>query len=130
MKFLKKYIQDLKVNFYLMNDKVLSMLGIAKKAGKIMSGTNLLTTFIRSDNKPQLVLLANNASDNTKKLLNSTSMRNQVHCIEVDYSMETLSHAIGASYGVACVAVFDKGFANSIINKLEEKNAENASQEV
>lgn len=94
---------------------------MATKAGKITSGTNLVSTFIRSDKKPALVLLACDASDNTKKLIESASRHNKVACRLVHYTMDEISDAIGASYYIACVAILDKGFAESINQKLDEK---------
>ncbi len=113
-----------------MNDKVLSSLGLAKKAGKIMSGTNLVSTFIRSDNKPSLVVLANDASDNTKKLLESASRHHKVACITTSYTMDQFSDAIGASYYISCIAVFDKGFADMIMKNLRESDTNLSLQEV
>lgn len=113
-----------------MNDKVLSTLGLAKKAGKVMSGTNLVSTFIRSDNKPKLVVLAKDASENTKKLLQAASRRNKVLCITTNYSMDEFSDAIGASYYISCIAVFDKGFADSIVTKIEAMEQQETLQGV
>lgn len=113
-----------------MNDKILSTLGLAKKAGMISSGTNFVSTFIRSDKKPSLVLLAEEASDNTKKLIEGSCRHHKVPCRLVSYSMDELSHAIGASYYISCVAIFDRGFASTIEEKLDEKQENLASQGV
>ena len=113
-----------------MIDKVLSTLGLAKKAGKLSSGTNLVSTFIRSDKKPILVLLAIDASNNTKKLITSASRHHKVVCISTKYSMEQFSDAIGASNYISCVAVFDRGFAELITNRLNESDMHLSMQEV
>ena len=113
-----------------MNDKVMSTLGLAKKAGKVMSGTNLVSTFIRSDNKPSLVVLANDASDNTKKLIQSASKHHKVLCRAINYSMDQLSDAIGASYYISCIAILDKGFADLIVSRLDESETEETLQGV
>ena len=94
-----------------MIDKVLSTLGLAKKAGKISSGTNLVSTFIRGDKKPALVLLAQDASNNTKKLITSASRHHKVVCISTTYSME-------------------RGFAELVTNKLNESGNHLSKQEV
>ena len=113
-----------------MNDKVLSSLGLAKKAGKIMSGTNLVSTFIRGDNKPSLVLIATDASNNTKKLIESASRHHKVDCIQTTYTMDQFSDAIGASFYISCIAVFDRGFHNMIIKHLNESGTNLSLQEV
>ena len=113
-----------------MIDKVLSTLGLAKKAGKISSGTNLVSAFIRGDKKPILVLLANDASNNTKKLITSASRHHKVVCISTAYTMEQFSDAIGASNYISCIAVFDRGFSDLILNKLNESGHHLSKQEV
>ncbi len=113
-----------------MNDKVLSTLGLAKKAGKIMSGTNLVSTFIRSDNKPYLVLVADDASRNTKKMILAASKHHRVDCLEVQYNMDQFSHAIGASYYISCIAVFDQGFADLIVSRLKATESIEIPKEV
>ena len=49
------------------NDSILRMIGLARRAGKIAFGANLVVSAIRSLRKPSLVLMASDASDNTKK---------------------------------------------------------------
>ena len=95
-----------------------------------MSGTNLVSTFIRSDNKPLLVVLAEDASDNTKKLIQSASKHHNVSCRLIRYSMDQLSGAIGASNYISCIAVFDKGFADLIVSRLNESENEETLQGV
>ena len=113
-----------------MNDKVMSTIGLAKKAGKVMSGTNLVSTFIRSDNKPCLVVLAKDASENTKKLIQSASRHHKVDCRLTHNSMDQFSDAIGASNYISCIAVFDKGFADLIVSRLNESENEETIQGV
>lgn len=113
-----------------MNDKVLSMLGMAKKAGKTISGTSLVSTFVRSENKPSLVLMACDASDNTQKLLDSACRHHKVVYYKTDYSMDEISNAIGASYYIACVAIMDRGFAEGISQRLAETTKRLTYQEV
>lgn len=113
-----------------MNDKVLSALGLAKKAGKIISGTNLVSTFIRSDKKPALVLFATDASNNTKKLITSASRHHKVVCIPTNYTMDQFSCAIGAASYISCIAVLDRGFADMILSRLDESDNHLSLQEV
>jgi len=113
-----------------MNDRVLSSLGLAKKAGKLTVGTNLVSTFIRNDSGPSLVILACDASDNTKKLIESAARHHKVLCVRTSYTMDTLSDAIGASYYISCIAVLDKGFGDMILKHLKESDKILSLQEV
>ena len=48
------------------NDKVLSLLGLAKKAGKVKGGEYCVETELKKG-RAKLVIVADDASDNTKK---------------------------------------------------------------
>ena len=113
-----------------MNDRLLSALGLAKKAGKLVVGANLVSTLVRSDKKPCLVLLALDASPNTKKVIESACRHHGVPCRTVPYSMDALSHAIGASYYISCVAVSDAGFARMISERMNGEEKKIVSQGV
>ena len=52
-----------------MTDKALSMIGLATKAGKIASGEFAVESAVRKG-KACLVIIASDASDNTKKSFN------------------------------------------------------------
>lgn len=52
-----------------MTDKALSMIGLATKAGKIASGEFAVESAVRKG-KAVLVIIASDASDNTKKSFN------------------------------------------------------------
>ena len=113
-----------------MIDKVLSTLGLARKAGKLSSGTNLVSTFIRGSKKPFLVLLAQDASNNTKKLITSASRHHKVVCLSTTYTMDQFSDAIGASNYISCIAILDRGFADLITTRLNESDKLLSVQEV
>ena len=83
-----------------MNDKVISLLGLAERAGKIASG-------------------AEDASDNTKKKFSDMCKYYQVPF--ACYSQkELLGHGIGKEFR-ASLAVLDGGFAKAIEKQLDNK---------
>jgi ribosomal protein L7Ae-like RNA K-turn-binding protein len=90
------------------NSKVLSMLGLAAKAGKVASGEFSTEKEVKSGNAC-LVIVAEDASDNTKKLF-----RNMCKYYEVP--ME-IGHWIGKAYR-ASICILDEGFAKSIVKKI------------
>lgn len=124
MLFLRKFITDLKVNCRIMNenhmprDRFLSSLGIAKKAGKIIAGSNMVASYIRNDNIPALVILSCDASGNTRKLVHDVCRYRNVTLEDTEYSMDALANAIGALHPVSCVAITDTGLANMLREKL------------
>lgn len=96
-------------------DKVLSMLGIAAKSGNIASG-EFSTEKAVKDGKAYLVIVASDASENTKKMF-----RNMTKFYEVPMYLygdkETLGHYIGKEFR-ASLAVTNEGLAHSIEDKL------------
>ncbi|KIL44927.1 YlxQ family RNA-binding protein [Jeotgalibacillus soli] len=101
----------------MMKSKWTSLLGLATRAGKVISGEELVVREVRSQ-KAKLVILSNDASANTsKKILDKCSHYHvPVHKVPDRY---TLGHAIGKDARVT-IAVMDAGFAKSLITLLDE----------
>lgn len=98
-------------------DKVLSLLGLSARAGKIASGEFAAETAVKSG-KAALVIVAEDASANTKKLFHDKCSFYEVPVFDYG-TKETLGHAIGKELR-ASVAVLDAGLANAIISHLEQ----------
>ena len=99
-------------------DKVLSLLGLSARAGKIASGEFAAETAVKSG-KAALVIVAEDASANTKKLFHDKCTFYEVPVIDYG-TKETLGHAIGKELR-ASVAVLDNGLANAIISHLDQQ---------
>ena len=96
-------------------DRVLSFLGIAQKAGKVVSGGFLCEKAVKS-REARLVILAEDAQKNTVSTIrNKCTFYHIPLCIYG--SKEALGHAIGKG-DRSCVAVTDQGLANSITKLL------------
>ncbi|WP_411955488.1 YlxQ family RNA-binding protein [Alkalibacillus sp. S2W] len=100
-----------------MNQSYLNMLGLANRARKLILGEENIVESIRH-NEAQLVLIANDASDNTTKKLTDKCKSYHVPYVIVS-DRKTLSQSIGKDGRVA-VAVTDQGFANKLREKLSE----------
>ena len=92
--------------------KLLGMLGLAKRAGKVSTGTFICEKMIKSKSA-KLVILASDASDNTKKTINDACLHYGVKLIECS-DMSELGHWVGASADRAVVSVNDNNFAKAI----------------
>ena len=96
-------------------DKLLSLLGIAQKAGKVVSGGFLCEKAIKS-REAKLVIIAEDAQKNTV-----STISNKCTFYHIPYSFygvkETLGHAIGKQER-SCVAVMDQGLADSTTKLL------------
>ena len=98
-----------------MTDKVFGSLGLCARAGKLKSGEFQAEESIKSS-EAYLVIIAQDASDNTKKKFRNMSSFYEIPLAEYG-TKETLGKAIGKEYRSA-VTVLDRGFANSILQKL------------
>lgn len=90
--------------------KALNLLGMATRAGKLVSGDGLTLTEIRNNNA-KLVFVASDASPNTLKKFKDKCSYYKVPCID-QFTQIELSHAIGRSRTI--VGVCDTGFAKKL----------------
>lgn len=97
-------------------NNVLSLIGIAKKAGKIAAGEFQTEQAVKSG-RAAVVIISSEASDNTKK-----KFRNMCTFYEVPVYFYGEKEALGAAIGCefrASLAVLDHGLAASVIKQLE-----------
>ena len=101
-------------------NKVLSLIGLATKAGKTASGEFLTEREVKSG-KAALVIVAGDASENTKK-----KFRNMCDYYKVPIyfyeDKDTLGHAMGNQFR-ASLAVLDEGFAKGIRKHLDTEDS-------
>lgn len=97
-------------------DKILSLVGLATRAGKTASGEFCTEKEVKTG-RAALVIVAGDASENTKK-----KFRDMCEFYEVPIyfykDKDTLGHAMGKEFR-AMVAVTDAGFAKGIVKHLE-----------
>lgn len=96
-------------------DKILSYLGLAKKAGKLAAG-EFLTEKSIYEKKAFLVIVATDASDNTKKKFSDRCNHHKVPLVFYK-TKEELGAATGRAIR-ASMAINDEGFANAILKIL------------
>jgi len=96
-------------------EKVLTMLGFAKKAGKLIAGANAVQRSIFSG-KCELVIATEDAGDSIKGKISRLCEENGISYIVFGNSME-LSRATGEENKVI-FSVEDLGFAKSIMEKI------------
>lgn len=96
-------------------DKLLSLVGLAQRAGKIASGEFSTEKSVK-EGKAYCVIVALDASENTKK--NFTNMCNYYHIPIYFYGdKETIGKAIGKEFR-ASIAINDEGFAKSVVRQI------------
>lgn len=97
-------------------DNALRMVGIATKAGRTASGEFMTENAIKSG-KAALVILASDASDNTKKKFKNMCEFYDVP-IRIYSTKDELGHAMGKEFR-ASMAVTDEGLAQTIMKKMD-----------
>ena len=100
-------------------DKVLSMISLATKAGKTVSGEFSVEKAVK-ERKAVLVIVSSEASDNTKKMFKNMCDYYKVPLYFYG-TKEALGHFIGQEFR-ASIAVTDAGLAGGIIKHLENKS--------
>lgn len=95
-----------------MNDRLLSLLGLCRRAGKLVIGNDPVRESIE-DNKAFLVLVASDISHNTeKKIRIAAEASDTVGYLTVPRTKDEISFSIGKTCAV--LAVIDKGFAHKL----------------
>ncbi|QUI22990.1 ribosomal L7Ae/L30e/S12e/Gadd45 family protein [Vallitalea pronyensis] len=94
-----------------MHNKVYSLLGLCQRASRLVSG-EFMTEKAVKDKSVQLVVVANDASGNTKKLFNNICNTHNVPLLSFG-TKDELGRAIGKEIR-ASIGVMDEGFAKAI----------------
>lgn len=84
-------------------------LGLAYKAKKVMIGTDYVIDAMRKG-EIYLILLANDASENTKKKISDKAKTYQV-VVNHEYSSSDLATALG-KHDIKVIGIKDRGFAS------------------
>ena len=94
--------------------KLLSLIGLARKAGKLTVGTEAVCD---SGGKVKLGIASAEASDNTKKRISNCAEYYGVCAEYVAVSLDMLGKAIGKT-ATACVSIDDENFVKLITSNL------------
>ena len=98
------------------NNKALSLIGLATKAGKTVSGEFSTEKSIKTG-KGYLAIVAGDSSDNTKKKFRNMCEFYKVP-LRIHAAKDYLGHAMGKELR-ASLAVVDNGFAQAIMKKMD-----------
>ena len=97
-------------------DKLLNLIGLAKKAGKLEVGEEPVGAAARSKHA-RLILNASDAADNTRRRALHFGEAGECICLEIPPTKEDLGRALGRT-SCALLALTDIGFAEAIVKKL------------
>ena len=92
-----------------MTDKIKGMLGLANRAGRLIKGEQMVLDAIRSG-KARIVLVAEDASDNTKKLFSDKCSY---------YGVAEYVYGSKSDFGHASMAICDRNFSDAVRKLLK-----------
>ncbi len=98
-------------------NKVYSFLGLTMKAGKLVAGESMVEKAIRGETA-HLVIIAGDASENTKKKFRNMCAFRHVELIEFS-DKYALGKALGKEIR-ATICIVDAQFAENIKSKINE----------
>ncbi len=101
-----------------MPSKVLSLLGMARAAGKLTVGFDAVVALAK-DGKAILVLLANDLSEKSEKELRFLTKDIPLCIRRLDADKETIGGAIGVKKPIGILAVSDNGFADAVTRSMK-----------
>lgn len=101
-------------------DKVLNFLGMCKRAGSLVTGEDGALGAARSG-EAKLVMLASDAAENTSKKAEFYAETCGLTLVRLPYDKDALGDMLGRRV-CAVMAVTDKNFAKSFLDKLAAEN--------
>ena len=99
-----------------MNDRILSLLGLCRRAGKLVIGSDPCSDSM-AKSKAKLILYANDFSQNSLKPVLLQAHKQNVRVLEVNRTKDEISFSLGKLCGV--LSVGDKGFADKLAMLIE-----------
>ena len=101
-----------------MNDKILGLLGICRRAGKLTAGNDAVIESVQNG-KARLVIVSNDISLNTEKKLKNACASANTELLKLNRTRNELSDALGKFCAV--VAVCDDGFSKKLISLIQNE---------
>lgn len=101
-----------------MTDRILSLLGLSRRAGKLVIGAEPCIESI-AKHKSDLIICANDFSRNSAKPVLERAHQNDVKTLIINRSKDEMSFALGKLCGV--VSVEDKGFAKKLTELINSE---------
>ena len=101
-----------------MNDRLLSFLGLCRRARKLTIGAQVAVESIESK-KSKLIIYALDFSSNSLKPVLETAEKNDVEALMINRSKDELSVSLGRLCGV--LSVEDSGFAGKLSQMIKDE---------
>ena len=104
-----------------MNDKLLTLIGFAAKAGKLSYGMSAAVSAVKAG-KSRLVLVCCDISPKSQKEITFQCNKKSVSTYVLDdYDIQSVSDAVGRNCGI--ISVNDSSFADALSEQIKGGNA-------
>ena len=100
-------------------EKFLSMLGLCRRAGRVVIGTPLVTGSLPSG-KVKIVYYTYDASSNTKKRITDKCKFYNVNSVMVEIPSERVGKMVGMNAPVCVIGVTDDNFSKQLNTLIQE----------
>ena len=101
-----------------MNDKLKSILGLARRANKLSLGYDPVLEVIEKK-IAKLVIFSSDASSKTVDNIKRKAKSNNIYTVNIKYDMNFINSALGKKCAV--ISVNDEGFSKKIKSLIEEE---------
>ena len=101
------------------NNALLTTIGLAARAGKLIFGTEQICSALKSGKKIFLIIEASDTSDNTHKRLSDRAAYYGIRKERIKEDSASLGSAVGKS-PLAAVGITDEGFCVAVDKKLKQ----------
>lgn len=99
--------------------KVMNLLGLAQRAGKVVSGDFIVEKALKSKSVKLLLLAADAGPNNEKKYRHLADVHHVP--LRIVANKDSLGHAIGKELRVV-IAIQDQGFSQSMIDMIDKED--------
>lgn len=110
-------------------DRFFRLLGLARRAGKVVFGTPLALQSLHKG-RARLLIVCDEASENTKKKMHTQAQFYRVPLILLKIPQEQFAHLLGKHSPVVSVAVTDDGFAIELLKSSGKEDSDNSEHGV
>lgn len=103
--------------------RLLSVIGICAKAGKLIFGTDRICEELRAAKCPPLAVIeaSGNSANTTKRLSDRCAYYGIKHYV-IEADALSLGYAVGKKKPIAAVGITDMGLLNAVLRKLPAEN--------
>ena len=103
-----------------MENRILSILGLVRRAGKLSFGFDSVKDAIKCGHA-SLVVLAADLSQGSQDEMRFLAERRGVPTVQIGLTMEAIAPAIGRKGMIGILSVNDKGFAGKLLSLTQDQ---------